>query len=98
MQTCSQCSSQAEDSVIYCPNCHADLREFSTRAVALTRMKTNPRVQAIAIAVDDDACPACASLEGTYPKDGVPTLPVEGCSHENGCRCFYVPVLAVTFP
>ena len=39
------------------------------------------------------ACPVCTALEGVYEFDEVPELPHEGCSHVDGCRCFYAPVL-----
>jgi hypothetical protein len=28
----------------------------------------------------------------------VPELPVRGCSHKNGCRCFYEPFLTDIYP
>jgi hypothetical protein len=48
------------------------------------------------VTVAHDACPHCALLMKTYPKDSVPSLPHLGCSHELGCRCFYEPVLEET--
>jgi hypothetical protein len=98
MQTCSRCSKQSPDSVLVCPYCQADLRELSTTAVALKRIRANTRVSAVRLAVPDDACPACHAIEGTYPKDKVPALPVEGCSEPNGCRGFYEPVLEEIYP
>ncbi|MCC6145962.1 MAG: hypothetical protein IT308_00185 [Anaerolineaceae bacterium] len=52
----------------------------------------------IRISVADNACPACQQVMGAYPKDQLPRLPVEGCSHPNGCRCFYDPVLNEIYP
>jgi hypothetical protein len=40
-----------------------------------------------------DCCPYCEAMEGTYSFEDVPELPHEECSHPNGCRCFYAPVL-----
>jgi hypothetical protein len=40
-----------------------------------------------------DCCPFCEAMEGAYEFDEVPMLPHEECSHPNGCRCFYAPVL-----
>ena len=40
-----------------------------------------------------DACPYCRAMEGVYSFEDVPELPHEECSHPNGCRCFYAPVL-----
>jgi len=93
MQTCSLCNAISPDEATHCTHCQADLREFSSRAVALKQMQANPRVTAIRISVADDACPYCYESLRTYPKDAVPILPHTGCSHENGCRCFYEPVI-----
>lgn len=98
MQTCSRCSTESPDSIIICPNCQADLRELSKTAVALKRFQENPRIIAVELIVHQDSCPACQELKGRYDKDQAPTLPVEGCSHESGCRCFYQPVLESIFP
>ena len=98
MQTCTRCNTQSADSVTICPNCGADLREYSIQAVTLRKFLENPRVIAINLIVHEDSCPTCQELQGTYPKDRVPRLPVEGCSHENGCRCFYQPLLEEIFP
>ena len=40
-----------------------------------------------------DACPVCRASAGAYAFDEVPELPHEGCSHADGCRCYYAPVL-----
>jgi hypothetical protein len=96
MQTCSKCNASSPDNTLVCVNCSAALSEFSATAVALKHMQANPRIRAIRVTVADDACPHCYELMKTYPKDKVPPLPQEGCSHENGCRCFYEPVLEET--
>lgn len=96
MQTCSKCNASSPDTARNCVNCNADLQEFSATAVALKRMQANPRVRAVRVTVAHDACPHCYELLKTYPKDEVPSLPHPGCSHENGCRCFYEPVLEET--
>ncbi len=75
-----------------------ELWESSEAAKSLARMKANPRVKYIVIVVPEDACPACQNLTGTYPKDQVPRLPVEQCSHPLGCRSFYLPFLDEIFP
>lgn len=98
MQTCSICDAEAPDTQTICPNCGADLREFSKTAQALKKFQENPRVYMVHVITHADACPACQQIQGTYPKDRVPKLPVEGCSHEHGCRCFYQPVLEEIFP
>lgn len=98
MQTCSLCNTQSSDSVEFCPSCGANLKEKSTQAVALKQFQNNPRVKNVRLVVANDACPACQQLEGTYDQFQVPALPVEGCSHKDGCRCFYVPMLDEIYP
>lgn len=98
MQNCTRCNTQSADTEVTCPNCGADLKEFSKTAVALRKFQENPRVIAVHVIVHADACPACQAIQGTYPKDRVPKLPVEGCSEANGCRCFYQPLLEEIFP
>ncbi|MEN6409691.1 MAG: hypothetical protein ABFD44_08275 [Anaerolineaceae bacterium] len=98
MQTCSRCNVQSPDDALYCANCRADLREYSTTAVTLKHFKENPRVSHIRVSVYDDCCPTCRAAQGTYEIDQTPRLPHEGCSHGKGCRCFYEPVLNVLYP
>ena len=98
MQTCSKCYTQVSDTEQICPNCKADLIEFSVSAVALKRFKDNPRVLAVRVSAPADACPVCQGVKGTYPKDQVPRLPTMGCSHPAGCLCFYEPVLDEIYP
>jgi hypothetical protein len=86
------------DEIVFCPTCQADLREESVTSIALKKMRENPRVYAIHVAVSADACPTCMALEGTYPKDQVPALTVDGCSNPNGCKCTYQPLLTEIFP
>ena len=96
MQTCSKCNASSPDNASNCINCNAELQTFSMTAVALKNFRANPRVKAVRVTVAGDSCPHCYELLKTYPKDKVPRLPHEGCSHENGCRCFYEPVLEET--
>lgn len=98
MQTCSRCNIQSSDMVTICPNCGADLKEYSTTAVSLKKLQENPRVRDIRLVVAADACPACRALEGTYAKESVPSLPILGCSAQNGCNCLYEPMLTEIFP
>jgi hypothetical protein len=98
MQTCSQCNAQSSDAATQCQNCGADLGEFSSTAVALKRFQNNSRVRMIRLIAMHDACPACLEVARTYEKDLAPKLPVEGCSHSLGCRCFYQPYLDEIYP
>jgi hypothetical protein len=81
-----------------CPRCGSDLRVKSKTALARARLQQNDRVQLIRVSVAHNCCPACAAVQGAYPKDAVPSLPIEGCSHGLGCRCYYEPVLAEIYP
>jgi len=98
VQTCTKCYTQSPDSTTHCINCQADLREFSSTAVSLKRLQANPRVKNVRLVVAHDCCPACRLAEGTYDKDLAPHLPIEGCSHSLGCRCFYEPMLNEIYP
>jgi hypothetical protein len=75
-----------------------DIWETSEAAKSLARMKANPRIKYVVIIVPEDACPACQNLTGTYPKDEVPQLPYESCSHPLGCRSYYIPFLDEVYP
>ncbi len=98
MQICSKCHQSSPDTATECSHCGVNLSEWSQTAVTRKKLQENPRVIYIRISVSRDACPACRQAEGAYAKDSLPTLPIEGCSHENGCRCFYQPVLDEIYP
>jgi RNA polymerase subunit RPABC4/transcription elongation factor Spt4 len=98
VQTCSLCHAEVPDTETICPDCGADLKDFSKTALVLKSFQENPRVYMVHVITHADACPACQEIQGTYPKDRVPKIPVEGCSHEHGCRCFYQPMLEEIFP
>jgi hypothetical protein len=98
VQTCSKCNAQSPDTASHCVACQSNLNEYSTSAVALKKFQENTRVRDVRLVVNADACPVCASYEGTYQKDEVPKLPIEGCSHPNGCRCFFEPMLKIIYP
>lgn len=98
MQTCSKCQVQSPDDARQCPSCGAELPKWAVTSVALRDFQNNPRVLYVRISVAHDCCPACRQIEGAYAKDSAPVLPAEGCSHPNGCRCFYQPVLDEIYP
>ena len=98
MQTCSPCYHQSPDTAQQCVECQADLTTSSVSAVTLERFRTNPRVKNVRLVSAHDCCPACAEASRTYDKDEAPPLPVEGCSHSLGCRCFYEPMLTEIYP
>lgn len=67
-------------------------------AEVLKRMQDNPRVSQVTLVVPADACQSCRELAGTYPKDAVPEIPVDACSHPLGCRSRYQPFLNDVYP
>ena len=98
MRNCTLCRVQSPDTVSECVGCGADLTMHSATAVALRQLRANDRVSRIRLIVADDACPACRAAEGEFVKNAVPVLPVRGCSHALGCRCFYQPALVEIYP
>jgi hypothetical protein len=92
MQTCEKCNANSPDSFIECSNCKSTLAVSSQTAKTLERFRNNTRVTSIRISGHSDACPACQIALKTYPKEDIPVLPIPGCSHANGCRCFYEPI------
>lgn len=91
MRECALCHTQTEDQVTTCPGCGADLETDSVRAHALRVIVGNPRASMVYIVAPEDACPTCRAVQGTYEKDSVPKLPVEGCSCPHGCLLQYEP-------
>lgn len=75
-----------------------DRWETSSAYQSLKKLQENPRVKYVVIIVPGNACPACQNLTGTYPKDQVPRLPIESCSHPLGCRSYYMPYLDEIYP
>jgi len=98
VRTCSVCRAQSPDNASHCIQCGADLSARSTTAMALARLRANPRVSRIRVIVASDACPACRMAEGEVAKELAPELPVHGCSHARGCRCWYEPALSEIYP
>jgi hypothetical protein len=72
--------------------------EDSPQNAALKKFQKNDRVLNVRLMVSGDCCPVCTAYEGTYDKNEAPSLPIEGCSHPKGCRCFYEPLLSTIYP
>lgn len=98
MRTCSLCTSKSPDTIAECVNCGADLDLYSESAVTLARLKANPRVGTIRLMSHGDCCPTCRAATGEWKKNRVPDLPIPGCSHPLGCRCYYEPELLEIYP
>ena len=75
----------------------ADVVRRAEQKKALENIK-NGLATRVRIMANRDCCPACRAAEGAYEFDEVPELPHEGCSHGNGCRCSYAPVLDMFGP
>ena len=75
-----------------------ELDETYPPNAALKKFQQNERVRDVRLMVGADCCPVCAAHEGTYDKHEAPPLPIEGCSHPKGCRCFYEPMLTTIYP
>jgi hypothetical protein len=67
-------------------------RPASEHRESLERIRSGLATK-VRILASDDSCPVCKAFEGAYEFDKAPELPLEGCSHPNGCRCHYEPVL-----
>ncbi len=98
MRTCMLCNASSPDTANTCVRCGADLSVHSHTAKALSDFQENDRVYEVRVIVAHNCCPACREQEGAYPKNEVPLLPVKGCSHALGCRCYYEPALVDIYP
>jgi len=98
LRTCSLCKAQSADGAEICQQCGAELSRNSETAVALAKLRANPRVRRIRVIVAQDACPACRKAEQDHANDEAPDLPVPGCSSPLGCRCWYEPALSEIYP
>lgn len=70
----------------------------ATHRAALEKIIANGIATRVRILASHDSCPVCRAYEGAYDFDKVPALPIEGCSHPQGCRCHYEPVLDLHGP
>lgn len=75
----------------------ADVTKRAEQKKALENIK-NGLATRVRIMANHDCCPVCRALSGAYEFDEAPELPLEGCSHPDGCRCFYAPVLDMFGP
>lgn len=98
MRTCTVCGKSSRDLSVTCSRCGSDLSKVSETARAKGQLVSNPRVLRIRVMASADACPACQDATGEFQKDDVTDLPVQGCSHPLGCRCFYEPALDTIYP
>lgn len=50
-------------------------------------------VTRVEILCNDDSCRACKAAARKYLIKNAPLIPLNGCTHENGCRCCYSPIV-----
>ncbi len=98
MRTCTVCGRSSPDLTAVCSGCSSNLDLTSAAAVARRQLIENPRVSRGRVMAAHDACPACQMASAEYSKELLPDLPVAGCSHPLGCRCFYEPALITIYP
>ena len=98
MQICSNCAASSQDNAQICHKCGLDLPRIQHHGGGFKKFQNNTRVKNVRLVRSDEACPACRDVEGTYPKDQAPRLPVEGCSEKHGCQAFYEPMLNEIYP
>ena len=73
-------------------------KDETEHRASLERIIANGVATGVRILVNHDSCPVCRAYEGAYNFSEVPALPLEGCSHPQGCRCHYEPVLDMRGP
>lgn len=57
-------------------------------------MRARGAIRGVRIITSDDSCPACrATADKTFLPDDAPIIPIAGCTHPEGCRCAYTPVM-----
>jgi hypothetical protein len=64
----------------------------------LLKIRDGKVATGVRILAHHDCCPACRGVEGAYSFDNAPELPTMGCSHPEGCRCIYAPILDMFGP
>lgn len=67
------------------------------QAEILKRLQEKNRVSMIRVAAPPE-CNVGQTVQGVYPKETTPALPVKGCSRPGGCICAYEPVLNDIYP
>jgi hypothetical protein len=57
-------------------------------------MKAKGAIVGVRVLVSDNSCPTCRAMaDQVYTPDTAPRLPHTGCTHPDGCRCAYTPVM-----
>lgn len=57
-------------------------------------MKAKGAIVGVRVLVSESSCPTCRAMaDQVYTPDTAPHLPHAGCTHPDGCRCAYTPVM-----
>jgi hypothetical protein len=57
-------------------------------------MKAKGAIIGVRVLVSEASCPTCRAMaDQVYTPDTAPHLPHAGCTHPEGCRCAYTPVM-----
>ena len=70
--------------------------EYAQRVLDRYRlgMRARGSIRGVRIITGPDSCAACRAHEGReYHPDEAPIIPIEGCTHPEGCRCAYSAVM-----
>jgi hypothetical protein len=71
----------------------ADYAEKTLAAYKLG-MRAKGAIIGVRVLAAPDSCPECRALgDQVYSPDDAPRLPHAACTHAEGCRCAYTPVM-----
>jgi hypothetical protein len=57
-------------------------------------IKAHGAIRGVKIMTGPDSCLTCQSFANSvYSPDEAPLIPIAGCTHPEGCRCAYTPVM-----
>jgi hypothetical protein len=96
---CPACGAANADYASKCKQCGKTLDNYWRREMAqFTRDYDTGFINAVFIMRRTDSCPECQKLQNlNYMPWELPRLPHEACTHPEGCRCHYMPVMRMSF-
>lgn len=69
---------------------------YAEKALSAYRLgvKAGGAIQGVRILVGEDSCAECRlHADIVYSPEDAPILPLDGCTHAEGCRCAYTPAM-----
>ncbi|MHB1005262.1 MAG: double zinc ribbon domain-containing protein [Chloroflexota bacterium] len=96
---CPACGTANADYADRCKQCGKTLDNYWRRETAqFTRDYDTGFINSVFIMRRADSCPECQKLQNlNYMPWELPRLPHEACTHPEGCRCTYMPVMRMSF-